>query len=98
MIDGVYVCRDGLLRLTLQGHAGAAPRGEDLVCAAATALCYALAATLEEPLVLSLEPGLADIAAPATHTARIAFRTVVNGLELLEGEYPDCIRIEELSQ
>ena len=57
-------------RMTLSGHAGAAPRGKDLVCAAASMLAYTLAQTLLQlhregnlkrmPKV-SLTPGAAHI-------------------------------------
>ena len=35
-------------RVTLRGHADYAPRGEDIVCAAASALVFALIGALEE--------------------------------------------------
>ena len=35
-------------RMTLRGHADYAPRGEDIVCAAASALVFALIGALEE--------------------------------------------------
>ena len=35
-------------RVTLRGHAGYAPPGEDIVCAAASALVFALIGVLEE--------------------------------------------------
>ena len=35
-------------RVTLRGHAGYAPPGEDIVCAAASALVFALIGALEE--------------------------------------------------
>lgn len=41
MIEAVLTRRPGALRLELCGHAGAAPAGQDLVCAAASALCWA---------------------------------------------------------
>lgn len=38
--------RAGERRLVVQGHAGYGPEGQDIVCAAASALVYALAETL----------------------------------------------------
>ena len=35
-------------RLTVQGHAGFAPRGQDIVCAAASALMLALCERLQD--------------------------------------------------
>lgn len=40
--------RAGGKRLVVQGHAGYGPAGQDIVCAAASALVYALAETLAE--------------------------------------------------
>ena len=40
--------RAGERRITVSGHAGHAPVGQDIVCAAVSALMYALAGYLEE--------------------------------------------------
>lgn len=40
--------RAGERRITVSGHAGHAPAGQDIVCAAVSALMYALAGYLEE--------------------------------------------------
>ena len=40
--------RAGERRITVSGHAGYAPAGQDIVCAAVSALTYALAGYLEE--------------------------------------------------
>ena len=41
MIEAVLTKRPGALRLEVSGHAGAAPAGRDLVCAAVSALSWA---------------------------------------------------------
>ena len=87
--------------LSIQGHAGAAPYGQDLVCAAVSALVYALAQRLteldqlgafEESPVVKLQSGQAEIiAAPKRkYAATVAedFRLVQSGLKLLAKHYP----------
>lgn len=97
----------GDLEMKLQGHAGFAPAGEDLVCAGVTTLCYALAQTvanlaqeglLQKPPTLELAPGQAHIAAtPLPHVAAYlkgAFRTAAEGMRLLAKQYPKSVRLE----
>ena len=38
---------NGSIHMTLKGHAGAAPKGEDLVCASATMLAYTVAQAVQ---------------------------------------------------
>lgn len=91
-------------RMTLSGHAGAAPRGKDLVCAAASILACTLGQTalqlhregqLKTPPRVQLAPGCARIetfeACPAAETA---FFTVRTGCGLLAGSYPKYVRLE----
>lgn len=95
--------------LTLQGHAGAAPHGQDLVCAAVTGLVYALAQRMtelegafEEVPVIRLEPGDAQISVvpKREYAAEVtaAFRLVETGLSLLQTHYPEQIQIQDISQ
>lgn len=89
--------------LTLQGHAGAAPHGQDLVCAAVSALAYALAERIreldaqgafEEPPVIRLASGRAQIAAPATKEVAEDFRLIECGLRLLQAHYPKQVKVQ----
>ena len=93
--------------LTLQGHAGAAPYGQDLVCAAATGLVYALAQRLTEldaqgafkkPPEVTLEPGDARIhVLPREgYAAQVEedFRLISGGLRLLQKHYPEQVAVE----
>jgi len=94
--------------LTLQGHAGSAPYGQDLVCAAVSALVYALAqrlteldaqGALEQPLVIKLSSGNARISAIAKgdYEAEVMgnFRLIYSGLKLLQTHYPERIQIRD---
>lgn len=108
MIEAVYEQRGQTLTLRLRGHAGAAPAGQDLICAGVTTLAYALAQTVadhaargqlgQEPQ-LQLSAGDALICAepsPAFYEAvRGAFEMANAGLKLLSRHYPDHIRVKE---
>lgn len=87
--------------LTVSGHAGAAPRGEDLVCAAASMLVYSLAQAvlelgerglLKEAPEVRILPGEAVIAAVASDEGlrelRQSFRVARLGFQLLGESYP----------
>lgn len=95
--------------LSLRGHAGSAPRGQDLVCAAVTGLVYALAqrireldaqAAFEEPPLIKLASGDASVCVVArkTHTAVVAedFRLLQAGLRLLAQQYPRQVQVTEV--
>ncbi|MBE6924420.1 MAG: ribosomal-processing cysteine protease Prp [Ruminococcaceae bacterium] len=98
---------DGSIRLVMKGHAGAAPKGEDLVCAGATTLAYTAAQavlTLQEQGKLTRKPkmalseGNALIIATPTQEGRQELEQAIGvvglGLEMLSHNYPHCIRLE----
>lgn len=83
-------------RLTLRGHAGYAPRGQDIVCAAVSALIYALVAALEEKGAVQevqIRPGQVSVA--STEGCEAEFRMIRCGLAQLAARYPQCVHIEE---
>lgn len=101
----IRVTCDGMT-LILQGHAGGAPYGQDLVCAAVTGLVYALAQRLtemdeegafEKPPVIKLASGNARISAipKANYAGEIEaiFRLLQSGLRLLQQHYPEQIEV-----
>lgn len=90
-------------RVIVEGHAGAAPKGHDIVCAAASALAYTLAANVdslftsgcaEEPSIV-LEDGDADISCkpkPGMEAvAMLILDTVCTGFEMLSLRYPEYV-------
>ena len=82
-------------RLTLLGHAGYAERGQDIVCAAASALVYALVGALEDKdnvAELVIRPGNVTVAAKEDDPA---FAVVRRGLEQLAGRYPGYVAVED---
>lgn len=82
----------GGARLVVRGHAGYGENGKDIVCAAASALVYALAGRLRETGRLERfesAPGYAEVTG-AGDCAR-EFALVRCGLELLAAQYPQCV-------
>lgn len=84
--------------LSLEGHAGYAPVGQDIVCSAVSILLFTLANALSdsgvEDLDVSLEPGDSHISCTATYAdieIDTLFRFTVIGLELLEEQYPENV-------
>lgn len=92
--------------LTMRGHAGAAEKGYDIVCAAASILAYTAAQsalrlhaegkTTEVPVV-EMMSGNADIALAVASDARrevqTVFRTIGTGFALLAERYPEYIKL-----
>ena len=84
----------GKNRLTVEGHAGYAPKGQDIVCAAVSALVYALIGTLEETENVAevvLRPGYATV---ETKEKTAAFDLVRCGLTQLAEKYPEFIQVK----
>ena len=73
-----------LVTFRAQGHAGAAQKGEDLVCAAVSAL------------VLTLSEALIQFR--LSKRTRPILKTVLCGLDLLARAYPNHIEIRDKSE
>ena len=89
----------------LDGHAGYAPEGQDIVCAGASMLAaalfeYVLCMTDEDALgECEMEPGHAALDvytadADAAQRCRTAFHMAAMGFELLAARYPDHVIID----
>lgn len=105
MIRAVY--RRDRYALQVTGHAHSAPAGEDLVCAAASALVCTLAQAAErlaERGILTdsrvrLAPGEAEIVCLPAEGFQCLVHSVMDslclGLELLAEEYGACVQWEQ---
>ena len=92
--------------LTMQGHACAAEKGQDIVCAAASILAYTLAASVVnmnklgslENCVVRMDEADTEIhCTPDAETecvAKLIYDTVCAGFELLADTYPDNVTYE----
>lgn len=88
----IRVRRDtGSLRIS--GHAGTAPAGQDLVCAAVSILAETLADCLPAGAAV-LGEGLAEFSFPEPDP-QVDF--VVRGMELLAKCCPEAVKMEEFS-
>lgn len=97
----------GHLCITIDGHANYAPKGQDLVCAAASILTMTLADTInglnhdmlfDANIDIPVEKAHAKIEAFPKEYAwpyvYITYQTICNGLQLLEKTYPDFINVK----
>ena len=94
------------MQLRVRGHAGYAPEGQDIVCAAVSALVYTLAQNLaltlcDEDYTAQLEDGDAYIEArPPAELAdgcQRIFMVIVNGLNLLANQYGQYVWLEAVA-
>ena len=104
MIQVVYYRKYN--RLTMNGHAGAADPGHDLVCASASMLAYTLAINVanmadhgqvRQPITKLID-GDSEISCnpkcKLRNTVTLVFDTICAGFELLAHQYPENISYE----
>ena len=112
MVDAkIYFTVDGF-EASLSGHAGFAPKGQDIVCAGVSALVMSLADTVENAIKLS-DIGALEIKAADgefyIHVGGISSAELYNdlnayfhmfrlGLEKIQQEYPDYIKVSMFVQ
>ena len=106
MINVLYDPETITMRLT--GHAGSAEPGKDLVCAAASALIYALAGACEchaeDGKIASVEskmlPGDALVhikpTTDAPDVAHLVMESFVYGFQMLAESYPEYVRFTQI--
>lgn len=88
-------------RLTVTGHAGRGTFGEDIVCAAASALVetlmIGLTRVVREKPEGHVDPGDADLrfALPMTVEARAVVETMIAGLSDLAQSEPKAVRFDD---
>lgn len=95
-----YKADDNSFDLTMDGHAGYAPAGSDIVCAGISALLFALCRRLDDvssdaDIDLREDGGSAHIRSSGRQSME-AFYTVLSGLDLIASYYPEYITIKKL--
>ena len=83
--------------VNIKGHAGFAGLGQDIVCAAVSTLFYTLAEHLSRTTETEddIGPGYAYLRWDGDAVEAVEmFKT---GLEMIEAEHPECLRIEDTS-
>ena len=101
---------NGSIHMTLKGHAGSAPKGEDLICSAATMMAYTVAQAvqfmyssdkLKKKPKIHIKDGEATIIATpkedAYAEALIAFWVAQCGIHVLAHNYPQNVTLEYLT-
>lgn len=93
---------EDLMRLRAEGHAGYAPKGQDIVCAAVSTLMQALAFSVndrEDGFAVASSSGAAgtylELQARATPENRAKFELVTDGLELVAQLYPKFVTFDD---
>ena len=92
----VNVRLDGI---TIEGHAGYAEAGKDIVCAGVTALTQTLIKSIEDltsdTIQYDIMPGRADIHyGNLSEEGKLLVDSFFIGVCLIADEFPDCVRIE----
>ena len=94
-------------RLTVQGHAGAAEKGKDIVCAAVSALVLTLAENIRvlretgtvTAYTVSVQEGSAELSCRAVKgmesVVRCVFGAVCCGFELVQQLHPENVSYKE---
>ena len=104
MIHTKFFQKDGTVCMEMQGHAKTAPKGQDLVCAAATTVVYTLAQAvqflyeqgrLEEKPIIQIVDGYAYISASPNADSLaetlMVFWVSQVGAYVLEHNYPQAV-------
>lgn len=93
---------EDLMRLRAEGHAGYAPKGQDIVCAAVSTLMQALAFSVndrEDGSAVASSSGAAgtylELQARATPENRAKLELVTDGLELVAQLYPKFVTFDD---
>lgn len=109
MIEAKFYCGgDGSIHMVMRGHAGAAPKGHDLVCAGASTLACTLGGAVERmyeqrmlrrcPKVELFAGNAEIIAVPKDRFFRdcvMVFWAVQNGIGALAESFPGNVRLGE---
>ena len=101
---------NGSIHMTIKGHAGSAPKGEDIICSAATMLAYTVAQAvqfmyendkLKKKPKVSFKDGESIVIATPTDEAYAetlhTFWVAQCGAHVLAHNYPQFVKLEHLT-
>lgn len=85
--------------IKIRGHAGYAPRGQDIVCAGVTALTQTLVESIDgltgNEIKYDMSPGRVDIEIKdPDEDAQLLMDSFFVGVEMIADEFPEYIRVE----
>ena len=109
MITAKFKCdlSSNILSLTIEGHAGQAEHGKDIVCASASILTLSVAqmmmemhenGNLKKDPIITLEDGKSEIMAVCKdcfsyYNAKRIFDVAYTGFAILGARYPEYVRL-----
>lgn len=84
--------------ITVKGHAGYAPHGQDIVCAAVSTLVQNLVVSVSEltatKIMHHMQPGWVEIRyGTLSDSAKILVKSFFIGIRMIAETYPDHVRI-----
>lgn len=98
MITIIYDEKGKDMSLQASGHAGYAPKGQDIVCAAVSTLMQSLAYSVDSGTV-TCDPGgdnILRVQANRSLDTLAKFELVIDGLYLLAQQYPENVQLMNL--
>lgn len=111
MVEVRFYVNKGMLCLKVEGHADAAPKGEDIVCAGVSALAATLAdyvygmnnaGMMEKEPQIQMNSGIAKIKAKPKPEAKgrllLAFSVITTGMSAMKRNYPENIDLKLFDQ
>jgi uncharacterized protein YsxB (DUF464 family) len=88
--------------LQVEGHAGLAEKGHDILCAAVSVLSENLGGglklLLKAPAKIQTDNGMYRVELPLEHTSdasELLFQSAILGLRVLAEQYPDRIQVKQ---
>lgn len=108
MIEVFYITIDESFGMLITGHAGAGEKGQDLVCAAASALAQALSTRAETVPAYHAKirrntesASVSVVCTPgkkAREGCREMFETILTGFELLAESFQENVRVDRVDK
>ena len=86
--------------ITIKGHAGYAPSGEDIVCAGVSTLAQTLIASIEalteDAIQYDIQPGWLELKfGKLSASAKLLIASFFVGIEMIADNYPDNVTLTE---
>jgi uncharacterized protein YsxB (DUF464 family) len=86
--------------ITIKGHAGYAPSGEDIVCAGVSTLAQTLIASIEalteDAIQYDIQPGWLELKfRKLSASAKLLIASFFVGIEMIADNYPDNVTLTE---
>lgn len=89
--------------ISIKGHAGYAPRGQDIVCASVTMLVYSLIESIEvltdDAIKYVMSSGTTDIYfRDLSKDAQLLIKSFFVGVQMIADNYPEHVRLNRQTE